>query len=399
VASGVSAGTASGPPAGTSTQRGADLRHRIGHRTTRRILSPIVVLFALYLTAPDLAAQQAPAGEQEHVVRRGDTLWDLARAYLGNPFLWPAIHQANTAIVANPHWIYPAQRLQIPGRMAAGQGAPRPYVAAPVAAADAVSFAMEWERPERTRFYRESTAPTVLETTDALRRLVRADEFRFAPWAADTSWLRPAARIVRTGDPATASDRLTPTVSLHERFHVGELAAPTTIGDSMLVARIGRLVPGLGRVIEPLGVAVVEAQSPNMATLQLVRQSGDVRVGDALLPLDRVPELPVGELRPTTGGVEGLLVELLRNHALPNTMDYAFINLGRDNGLRIGDELDVYIPAHTVNAERGEILPDTPVATVRVIRVEEQSATVRIVAMNTTRVRSGLPVRLIRRAG
>ncbi len=26
-----------------------------------------------------------------HVVQRGDTLWDLARQYLNNPYLWPQI--------------------------------------------------------------------------------------------------------------------------------------------------------------------------------------------------------------------------------------------------------------------------------------------------------------------
>jgi hypothetical protein len=84
------------------------------------------------------------------------------------------------------------------------------------------------------------------------------------------------------------------------------------------------------------------------------------------------------------------------NHALPNTMSYAFLNVGRQHGVGIGDEFSVYIPEHEVNV--GERVPDTHVATVRVIRTEDHTATVRVVAMNSTALRSGLPVRLVRRA-
>jgi len=29
-----------------------------------------------------------PEGAKVHVIKKGDTLWDLAKAYLGNPYLW-----------------------------------------------------------------------------------------------------------------------------------------------------------------------------------------------------------------------------------------------------------------------------------------------------------------------
>lgn len=48
-----------------------------------------------------------------HTVARGDTLWDLARTYLGDSTRWPEIYNLNTNIVADPHWIYPGQALKI----------------------------------------------------------------------------------------------------------------------------------------------------------------------------------------------------------------------------------------------------------------------------------------------
>jgi len=47
-----------------------------------------------------------------HLVRRGDTLWDLSGTYYGNPWQWPRIWSKNPQ-VENPHWIYPGDQIRM----------------------------------------------------------------------------------------------------------------------------------------------------------------------------------------------------------------------------------------------------------------------------------------------
>src|SRR5262249_18431372 len=52
-------------------------------------------------TAPDV-----------HLVRKGDTLWDLCDQYFQNPWQWPTVWSYNSQI-QNPHWIYPGDQLRL----------------------------------------------------------------------------------------------------------------------------------------------------------------------------------------------------------------------------------------------------------------------------------------------
>lgn len=60
-----------------------------------------------------------------HLVRRGDTLWDICGHYFANPYQWPRIWSYNPQI-QNPHWIYPGDQVKLregpgaPGALAVG---------------------------------------------------------------------------------------------------------------------------------------------------------------------------------------------------------------------------------------------------------------------------------------
>ena len=47
-----------------------------------------------------------------HVVRSGDTLWDICQYYFNNPWDWPKVWSYNPTIT-NPHWIYPGDLVRL----------------------------------------------------------------------------------------------------------------------------------------------------------------------------------------------------------------------------------------------------------------------------------------------
>lgn len=55
-----------------------------------------------------------PKVSRTYTVKKGDSLWAIAKKYYGDGSKWPRIFDANRSKIKNPNLIYPGQKLSIP---------------------------------------------------------------------------------------------------------------------------------------------------------------------------------------------------------------------------------------------------------------------------------------------
>ncbi len=128
--------------------------------------------------------QLAPNAPDSYTVKRGDTLWGIAKVFLKDPWYWPEIWQVNPQ-VQNPHLIYPGDTLHLvyvdgrprivlqPGSLERGNGArvmPRVRSQPLEAAVTTIPYetvAAFMSKPSVLEEKQIKTAPYVLSTRDS----------------------------------------------------------------------------------------------------------------------------------------------------------------------------------------------------------------------------------------
>jgi hypothetical protein len=58
-------------------------------------------------TRPDIRLDIRSDAPDQHVVVKGDTLWDISNKFFKDPWKWPHIWGINKDTIKDPHWIYP----------------------------------------------------------------------------------------------------------------------------------------------------------------------------------------------------------------------------------------------------------------------------------------------------
>ena len=400
-------------------------------------------------TTPAVAAPALGELPATHTVVQGETLWSLGQLYYGDPLLWPEIYRINTAIIEDPHWIYPGEVLMLAPSVAVAAAPEDTVVAVGPAPADTVAAVAQVTGADTVRaqagaadtvaavapppadtLVADTTqavaAPVVLEEPpppppptetyqtvferrhtraqdiqDVLRayadqryRPLRRGEFYAAGFLSEKEKLPWATVLGSTATPAI--HRLSERTSA-QRFDEIAIRPPENasyhVGDSLLVARIDRELDTWGQVVVPLGVVRVTAVQEKQVLAEVVMQFARIRNGQLALPLE--PFKDPGETRPTPveQGLEGRLIAARDPHTITSAQQILFIDRGRAEGIVPGDVFEVYRPA----TERPGSASEETRAILLVVHTREHSAAGLVIGLRNPDLTPGLPVRLIKK--
>ena len=164
-------------------------------------------------------------------------------------------------------------------------------------------------------------------------------------------------------------------------------------GDLLLLLQIDRRVKGYGYVIRPTGLVTVAAVYDDVSTVVVTEIYDPIHIGNSAVRAERVDDRPGGFAQPVATGPSGELVGLFTGQAVPSVEDIIFIDIGRNQGVDIGDEFSLYAPNRVSTS--GYRLPEEPIAVGRVVRVMEGTSTLRVISQEHPAIIEGLPVRMV----
>ena len=391
-----------------------------------RIFGAILILFGLPFVVLGQEAERAAGGGgasegSTHLVVTGETLWELAYRYYGDPFHWPTIFEANRTEIEDPHWIYPDEQFLIPG---APNQPPRPFPSAgqtdspSTAVVDGVAVRTPGAAapvPRRVPTNPVRRARPTLPSQGPDYRTVFYDTdpvgYGSVMSAGNRDWLVVPREVFYSSEWLALSEGAAPRIGHvadfhniledeHERlsaknFDRLRIALPDvsgiSVGDQLIAFRQHRRQAGLGAVMRPTGRLMVSRIEEEGVIAVVTAEYDRVRIGDII---DRLPPF---RLEPGTyptdvsSGVEGEIVGFGSEQELYGHGDVAFISMGANAGLTMGDELEVRPPRDEDN------WPADAVGQVQVLRVQDYMASVRIIGVENPVFVKGARVRLVRK--
>ena len=351
---------------------------------------------ALVFASPVVAQVTAGETSARHDVKRGDTLWDLAARYLADPFLWPEIFRLNTDVVEDPDLIYPGEKIRIPGRtaMPADAGAlgvppaTRPGAGARRGARGAglsgTVFSSRAQGLAASRLSVSERVPSAL--------LSESDHFRVG-LLMDPAELGPTGRTTRVVEESILTLDLPKTVRPNQEVVIANGELRPGIGDRLRAVRWERDVAGR-RVLSSRALLEVVRADRDSVRARVTDLYAIYEVGDAVIAAEPFAIDPAARPEAVDDGLTGRILGFETPQPLLDLDDPVFLDVGRRDGVRMGDEflafaLDEPSPA---TADSRDAL-----SRLRVVRTTETTATAVVVSIRDPATAEGAPVRRVGR--
>ena len=331
----------------------------------------------------------ATGGPDVHVVRDGDTLWDISGAYFGDSWHWPELWSFNPEIT-NPHWIYPLDQIRLsPDALVGDQ-----VVAA--AQRSGSTGGLSSGAPSAGVLAGTETAPSVRVPRDAF---TPGTVFLREQGYLDKEALRTAGQITGGNEEQMF---LAPSDQVYVRFKTDE---PAKEGQVYTVFR--EMKPEergdddeQGVLVRILGTVVVRSYDRDKKIARgIVTEAMDpIERGMFVARIDRRFDLVAPKRN--TGNVVAHIVAGIEPHVLVGYGDVVFLDVGEGHGIAPGNRFfvvrrgDTFMQGLDVDPmEVGNVtevpeydqtvLPKEVVAELRVLKVRKKTTVAVVVRSDT----------------
>ena len=244
---------------------------------------------------------------ESYAIQRGDTLWDLAGKWLGDPHLWPQVWDQNRYIL-DSHWIYPGDPLAVPGK---------PNVVPPEGPTpSAEALPPEGDQGAETAAVAPDDRGTgaVAPARPAMMQLADEHDLYCSGWVESDH--EPSTLAIEAGEFEKLEQAAGDIIFLNQGRNQGIAA-----GAEYLVVRADHKVlhpatkERLGMYMQRMGHVRVLCAQENTATGVLVGSCDAMRAGDELLPWKEMPSPmlesipPVDRCMEPSGLAQGWIVD------------------------------------------------------------------------------------------
>ncbi|HXT15478.1 MAG TPA: LysM peptidoglycan-binding domain-containing protein [Gemmatimonadaceae bacterium] len=362
-------------------------------------LALAIAASAVTVYAPALVAQQptapSPARPATHTVKRGDTLWDIAKLYLGDPFLWPDIYRLNTDQIEDPHWIYPGEVLKLPGE------APKVVAVRPVEPPAAPAPTPVPARPTPApppQIVAAVPAPdtTPIEHPPAPVPTVRSGEYIAAPWVDRRGGPRGSGTVMGSADLPGIASADHSRLNLYDQVLVAPPAgAVAPEHERYLTYSFGPLLEDLGQVIIPTGIIEItrSARNGEAAIGRVVKLFNEMLEGQQLIALDSAAAIGFEKPRAVANGKMGRVRWVYGSPVLASVQSYVLFDIRQPN-VRTGDQIDLIAPRQGPADGRDLAIPEQHIARAQILRVTPYGASAILLDQDQPKIEEGTTVRV-----
>lgn len=297
-------------------------------------LSLFFLIFAVGLAGRNSAlaedtssGQSAPKTPDEYTVKKGDTLWDISKQFLHDPFKWPAIWNFNE-FIANPDLIHPGEKLKF--YPAIKEAAPPPEKVVeekkePVQSPQKAAIPAPPPPPKEYKLVPSESNPDVFMGAgfiDEKDSQVGYIATSFQEKSSFTDGDKVGLKL--NGYDPKIGEKLVVYSTLKEVIH------PKT-GE-----KLGNLVKILGHlnVLQKKGALYIAEVTK---VFDIIAVGGKIRKYEEMpIPLKDSGETPAEKT------IDGYVVATVDNKEYTGAFSYTYIDRGRVHGVRPGDLFEIY---------------------------------------------------------